>query len=168
MECARQPVVFRPIQVVAHALTPPAGAWTARNRPKSFSSKGVAHRIGSAPEANLPALLGGSITLPNDHNFLSPGWSDRDWTSFVPFAATRGPIRAMPTGPGLYRVRVVGREQLAYVGQTRRGLREWVGILARGTLAADMRQCPAASSQPPGLPDARLVRIAHPVPLQPT
>jgi hypothetical protein len=42
------------------------------------------------------------------------------------------------TEPGLCRVRVADRHQLAYIGQTGRGLRERVGTLARGTLAAEM------------------------------
>jgi hypothetical protein len=78
------------------------------------------------------------MTLPAVPDFLSPRWCDRDWTPFVPFAAARGEMRAIPAGPGLYRVRVAGRDQLAYVGQTGRGLRERVGMLARGTLAAEM------------------------------
>ena len=46
-------------------------------------------------------------------------------------------MSGVTNGPGLYRIRVTGRNQLAYVGQTGRGLRERVG-LARGTLAAEM------------------------------
>ncbi len=71
-------------------------------------------------------------------SFLAPRWCDRDWSSFVPFGAARDLMRTLTAVSGLYRVRVVGREQLAYIGQTGRNLRERVAMLARGTLAAEM------------------------------
>ena len=71
-------------------------------------------------------------------SFLSPQWCDRNWSPFVPFAVTRGDMPGITTDPGLYRVRVQGRDQLAYVGQTGRDLRERVGMLTRGTLATEM------------------------------
>jgi hypothetical protein len=76
------------------------------------------------------------MTPRTEPGFLAPRWCDSEWSPFVPFAVTRDPTIA--AGPGLYRVRVAGREQLAYIGQTGRNLRERVGMLARGTLAAEM------------------------------
>lgn len=70
--------------------------------------------------------------------FLAPDWCGRAWTPFVPFGASPVERRVFPTGGGLYRVRVTGRDQLAYVGQTGRDLRDRVTSLARGVLAAGM------------------------------
>jgi hypothetical protein len=71
-------------------------------------------------------------------SFLAARWCDRDWTAFVPFGSDRALMRTLPTDPGLYRVRVAGRDQLAYVGQTGLNLRTRVAALVRGTLAAEM------------------------------
>lgn len=79
-----------------------------------------------------------AASQPVTPTFLAPRWCDRDWSDFVPFGATHILMRTITTDPGLYRVRVAGRDQLAYVGQTGRDLRERVGQLARGTLAAEM------------------------------
>ena len=70
--------------------------------------------------------------------FLRPDWSFLDWSPFIPFAGSRNEIRAVPAGPGLYRIRVAGQDQLAYVGQTGRNLRERLGDLMRHTLAEEM------------------------------
>jgi hypothetical protein len=73
------------------------------------------------------------LTAPN---FLAARWCDRDWSPFSSFRAASDPT--ITSCPGLYRVRVVGRSQLAYVGQTGRSLRERVAMLTRGVLAAEM------------------------------
>lgn len=56
-------------------------------------------------------------------NFLSPSWGDLRWSSWELLG---GPeiIRTLPNGPGFYRVRPLGDESLAYVGQTGRTVRE--------------------------------------------
>src|SRR4051812_24404085 len=79
----------------------------------------------------------GKSTVPPP-NFLCPRWCDRDWTGFVPFGTGRAAARALPAGAGVYRVRVAGRDELAYVGQTGRGLRERIVALMRQTLSAEM------------------------------
>jgi hypothetical protein len=64
-------------------------------------------------------------------------WCDRAWTPFVPFGSP-ALTRSLPSDPGLYRVRVAGRDELAYVGQTGRDVKQRAAALARGTLAAEM------------------------------
>ena len=49
-----------------------------------------------------------------------------------------GDFKALPTAAGIYRVRVRGQNQLAYIGQTGRNLRERLSDLRRNTLAKDM------------------------------
>ena len=44
----------------------------------------------------------------------------------------------LPTSAGIYRVRVRGQNQLAYIGQTGRNLRERLSDLRRNTLAIEM------------------------------
>src|SRR5262245_50899157 len=78
------------------------------------------------------------MTQRPDPSFLDTRWCDRDWSPFVPFGASRNRMRTLTTDPGLYRVRVGGRDQLAYIGQTGRSLCERVGMLVRGTLATEM------------------------------
>ncbi len=70
-------------------------------------------------------------------DFLDNNWCDLTWTEFLPFDA-QAPLRSVPLLPGLYRVRLKGHEQLAYVGQTGRTLRERLLGLRRHTLADEM------------------------------
>ena len=56
------------------------------------------------------------MTQRPDPSFLDTHWCDRDWSPFVPFGTARDPRRTLTTDPGLYRVRVVGRDQLADIG----------------------------------------------------
>ena len=70
--------------------------------------------------------------------FLLPDWASISWTPFVPFALSRQAIREVPTGPGVYRVRVSNEDRLAYIGQTGRNLRERLGYLMRHMLAEEM------------------------------
>ena len=56
-------------------------------------------------------------------------------------------MRAVPTGPGLYRVRVAGQDRLAYIGQTGRNLRERLGALID---TRSPTRCPSTTrTQPP-------------------
>lgn len=71
--------------------------------------------------------------------FLSPDWCKLRWSPFVRFDADRQAYRAISCCAGVYRVRVTGRDVLAYVGQTGRMLRERLNALRLHTLAAD---CP--------------------------
>ncbi len=58
------------------------------------------------------------------------------WSPWVPFVG--GDFRSLPRGPGLYRVRLIGAEHMAYIGQTGRDLRQRLASLRLNTLATDM------------------------------
>ena len=66
----------------------------------------------------------------------SQNWSSLHWTEWVPFHG--GDFKALPTAAGIYRVRVRDQNQLAYIGQTGRNLRERLSDLRRNTLAKEM------------------------------
>ena len=63
-------------------------------------------------------------------------WLSLQWTDWVPFDG--GDFKLLPPSAGIYRVRVLGQNQLAYIGQTGRNLRERLSDLRRNTLAKDM------------------------------
>ncbi len=56
-----------------------------------------------------------------------------NWSPWVSFDAPS--FSVIPVGPGVYRVRVVGHEALAYIGQTGRDLRARLRDLRRNALA---------------------------------
>lgn len=64
-------------------------------------------------------------------SFLELTWCELAWSNWEPLRASPAP--PLQNGPGLYRVRVAGRSQLAYLGQTGRSLHERVAALRRGT-----------------------------------
>jgi len=64
-------------------------------------------------------------------NFLSLTWNDLSWTPWISFS---DPFKPFPSGPGMYRVRAVNGNELFYLGETGRNLRERVGDLRRGTM----------------------------------
>lgn len=64
-------------------------------------------------------------------NFLSLTWNDLSWTPWISFSDSFKPL---PSGPGMYRVRAVNGNELFYLGETGRNLRERVGDLRRGTM----------------------------------
>ena len=57
-----------------------------------------------------------------DHFF--DNWCNLTWTEWIPFSATKQVWTRIPREPGLYRIRPVGKEYLAYIGETKRTLRE--------------------------------------------
>lgn len=69
-------------------------------------------------------------------SFLDPDWCELAWTDFVPFEAWES--RMLPSGAGVYRIRVAGTNRLAYIGQTGRNLRERLAGLRSNTRAAEM------------------------------
>lgn len=69
-------------------------------------------------------------------SFLLADWCGLAWSAFVPFNSWEG--RRLPTGAGVYRVRVAGADVLAYVGQTGRNLRDRLAGLRSNTRAAEM------------------------------
>jgi hypothetical protein len=62
--------------------------------------------------------------MPTTPTYLSPTWCNLHWSTWVPFEARLAEFRAIPTGAGVYRVRVKGEPILAYIGQTGRNLRQ--------------------------------------------
>jgi hypothetical protein len=65
---------------------------------------------------------------------------DLSWSSWMPLESSNADYRSsIPAIPGLYRVRVLGTDRLAYIGQTGRSLRERTRGLARNVfrLASD-------------------------------
>jgi len=76
--------------------------------------------------------------VKQEHHRLiaSQNWLSLHWTDWVPFNG--GDFKSLPTSAGIYRVRVQSQNQLAYIGQTGRNLRERLSDLRRNTLAKDM------------------------------
>ena len=67
-------------------------------------------------------------------DFLKPAWGGLQWSAWIPLSAGKELFRShLTTEPGLYRVRVVQRDTLAYVGQTGRDLRERIRALSNHT-----------------------------------
>ena len=63
--------------------------------------------------------------------FVSPSWCDLEWSEWIALAAPLDEYqRCISRDPGFYRVRIVGSQALAYVGQTGRNLRERTRALA--------------------------------------
>lgn len=65
-------------------------------------------------------------------NFLALTWCGLQWTSWISF--TSPDIAKLPTGPGVYRIRATGIDELFYIGQTGRNLRERLVALIRNTV----------------------------------
>ncbi len=63
--------------------------------------------------------------------FLSPSWCGLEWSEWIALDAPLAEYQQeIPRDPGFYRVRIVGRDALTYVGQTGRDLRERTRALA--------------------------------------
>ena len=81
-----------------------------------------------------------TAALPSEPHVMDERWCGLTWTPWVPLQ--RAAIRSTaPTRPGVYRIRHAGGtpQQLVYVGQTGRNLRERLSALAGGANAAE---CP--------------------------
>ena len=63
-------------------------------------------------------------------------WMRLRWTEWVSFVG--GDFKALPTAAGIYRIKIRDQNQLAYIGQTGRNLRERLSDLRRNTLAKEM------------------------------
>ncbi|RYD02493.1 hypothetical protein N752_24500 [Desulforamulus aquiferis] len=67
-------------------------------------------------------------------DFLTNNWGGLQWTTWVRFGDKES-YMIIPKTPGLYRVKPIGRNQLAYIGQTGRSLYErLINQLIRNTL----------------------------------
>lgn len=64
--------------------------------------------------------------------FFNQDWCEFNWTSWVPFENPTYNI--LPSTTGLYRVRAIGRNDIFYIGQTGRNLREQLRDLIRNTM----------------------------------
>ena len=70
--------------------------------------------------------------------FFSKSWCGLNWTSWIPLNAPKEVFREIPTSSGVYRVRPQEARQLAYIGQTGRGLRERLRTLSIYTYGDEM------------------------------
>ncbi len=68
---------------------------------------------------------------------MNPNWCDLKWSPWISFTDQEG-FKVIPNEPGFYRVRALGRDELFYIGQTGRTLRERVRGLIRNTMQDDM------------------------------
>jgi hypothetical protein len=64
--------------------------------------------------------------------FLEDTWCGIQWTQWIPFESPD--ILTLPTGPGVYRIKATGIDELFYVGQTGRNLQERLLALIQNTL----------------------------------
>jgi hypothetical protein len=81
--------------------------------------------------------------MPGNHvvgepKYFSKDWCGLRWTGWIALDAPTLAFQGLPTSPGVYRVRPVGLSQLAYIGQTKRGLRQRLRSLAIHTYRPEM------------------------------
>jgi hypothetical protein len=69
--------------------------------------------------------------------FLSLHWCDLQWSQWIPFSNPSA-FRNLPPYPGMYRIRAVNGNELFYLGETGRNLRERLGDLRRNTMKETM------------------------------
>lgn len=62
-------------------------------------------------------------------NYLSDTWCGLKWSGWVPLSNEHNELKKIPTIPGLYRIRPIGKDFLIYIGQTGRSLRGRMGEL---------------------------------------
>ena len=72
------------------------------------------------------------------NTFLAHDWADLGWSPWVALQGSLQDHQVLQSAAGVYRVRVTGRAQLTYVGQTGRSLRQRLRSLARHTFAEAM------------------------------
>jgi len=64
--------------------------------------------------------------------FLDSNWCGIPWTNWIPFESPD--IQTLPTGPGVYRIKASGLDEIFYIGQTGRNLQERLLALIHNTL----------------------------------
>lgn len=69
--------------------------------------------------------------------FTSSSWCGLQWTQWISFSDLFS-FKYLPSSPGLYRIRVVNDDELFYIGETGRNLRERLGDLRRNTMKVFM------------------------------
>lgn len=57
-------------------------------------------------------------------SYLTPSWGGHSWTEWIGLENKNREILQITTKPGLYRVRISDEQELAYIGQTGRSLRQ--------------------------------------------
>ena len=70
-------------------------------------------------------------------NFTDFTWCELPWTPWISFNNSLD-FKKLPTGPGMYRIRAIGKQELFYIGETGRSLRERLNSLRRGTMEDKM------------------------------
>jgi len=67
-------------------------------------------------------------------NYFSQDWCNLSWSPWIPFSANRYEFRAIPKGPGLYRIRPAEKDFLMYIGETRRTLHQRLNELRQNVI----------------------------------
>ncbi len=72
-------------------------------------------------------------------DFLKGDWCSLNWTKWIKFSEAKANRDKIPKVPGMYRIKPVGTDQIIYIGQTGRDLRErLIGHLVTHTLRDEM------------------------------
>lgn len=108
----------------------------------------------SAPDTNSTVLSTRQSSLPPTDSvspiipvksFVTKTWCDLQWTDWIPFDAPD--LKALPTGPGVYRIKSVGGSEIFYIGQTGQNLRTRIADLIFNTIS-DSSQMPFSDPHP--------------------
>ncbi len=73
-------------------------------------------------------------------DYFYESWCSLSWTPWVPFDSSQNEFKIIPSEPGLYRVRPLGKEVLMYIGETQRSVRERLNELRHNL--KDKKQMP--------------------------
>src|SRR5579883_375585 len=98
----------------------------------------------STRQSSLPPTASASPTIPV-RSFVTKTWCGLQWTDWIPFDAPD--LKALPTGPGVYRVRGIGGSEMFYIGQTGQNLRTRIADLIFHTMS-DPSQMPFSDAHP--------------------
>lgn len=71
-------------------------------------------------------------------SYLEDRWCGLSWSAWLPFTAPPNALHVVPSSAGVYRIRIHGTDEIAYIGETGRGLRQRLQVLRGNTLAIDM------------------------------
>ncbi|HZO74369.1 MAG TPA: SAV_2336 N-terminal domain-related protein [Ktedonobacteraceae bacterium] len=108
------------------------------------SAPGTSSTALSAQQSSLPPMASISPTI-SVKSFMIKTWCGLEWTDWIPFDASD--LKALPTGPGVYRIRGVGGSEIFYIGQTGQNLRICIGDLIFHTMS-DPSQMPFSDPHP--------------------
>lgn len=74
----------------------------------------------------------------DDPDYFSYEWENLNWSSWVPFSASREDFLQIPKEPGLYRIRPAGRNFLMYIGETGQGIHKRLAELRQSLRRTDL------------------------------